>query len=95
MPNGTLENCTIVRNSARKWGGVRTSSMVKNCVIVGNVSDMEGASYNNVDPGEKAKFDHCACDDEEKLNETCVRDTPANLFAGYANGDYTVAPGAV
>lgn len=97
LPNGTLENCTIVRNSARKCGGVRTSSnsTVKNCVIVGNVSDASGASYNNVDPDQKAMFDHCACDDEEKLNNTCVRDTPANLFAGYANGDYTVAPGAV
>ena len=97
VPNGTLENCTIVRNSARKCGGVRTSSnsTVKNCVIVGNVSDANGASYNNVDPDQKAMFDHCACDDEEKLNDTCVRDTPANLFAGYANGDYTVAPGAV
>ena len=94
---GTLENCTIVRNSARKCGGVRTSSKstVKNCVIVGNVSDAKGASYNNVHPDQKAMFDHCACDDEEKLNNTCVRDTPANLFAGYANGDYTVAPGAV
>ena len=99
VPNGTLENCTIVRNSARKCGGVRISSnsTVKNCVIVGNVSGANGASYNNVDPGQKQKgmFDHCACDDEEKLNDTCVRDTPANLFAGYANGDYTVAPGAV
>ena len=97
LPKGTLENCTIVRNSARKCGGVRTSSdsTVKNCVIVGNVSGANGASYNNVDPDQKAMFDHCACDDEEKLNDTCVRDTPANLFAGYANGDYTVAPGAV
>ena len=97
LPKGTLENCTIVRNSARKCGGVRTSSdsTVKNCVIVGNVSGANGASYNNVDPGQKAMFDHCACDDEEKLNDTCVRDTPANLFAGYANGDYTIAPGAV
>ena len=97
VPNGTLENCTIVRNSARKCGGVRTSSnsTVKNCVIVGNVSDANGASYNNVDPDQKAMFNHCACDDVEKLNDTCVRDTPANLFAGYANGDYTVAPGAV
>ena len=97
VPNGTLENCTIVRNSARKCGGVRTSSnsTVKNCVIVGNVSGANGASYNNVDPDQKAMFDYCACDDEEKLNNTCVRDTPANLFAGYANGDYTVAPGSV
>ena len=97
VPYGTLENCTIVRNSARKCGGVRTSSnsTVKNCVIVGNVSDANGASYNNVDPDQKAMFDHCACDDVEKLNDTCVRDTPANLFAGYANGDYTVAPGSV
>lgn len=97
VPKGTLENCTIVRNSARKCGGVRTSSnsTVKNCVIVGNVSDASDASYNNVDPAQKAMFDHCACDDVEKLNDTCVRDTPANLFAGYANGDYTVAPGAV
>ena len=99
VPYGTLENCTIVRNSARKCGGVRTSSnsTVKNCVIVGNVSDANGASYNNVDPDQKLneKFVNCACDDEEKLNDTCVRDTPANLFAGYANGDYTVAPGAV
>ena len=105
--HGTLENCTIVRNSARKCGGVRIVSIpwdptfapyvstVKNCVIVGNVSDTFGASYNNVDPDQKAMFDYCACDDEEKLNDTCVRDTPANLFAGYANGDYTVAPGAV
>ena len=107
VQNGTLENCTIVRNSAHKWGGVRIvrntwdpafrpyEPTVKNCVIVGNVSDKEGASYNNVDPDQKAMFDHCACDDEEKLNGTCVRDTPANLFAGYANGDYTVAPGSV
>lgn len=99
VPYGTLENCTIVRNSARKCGGVRISSnsTVKNCVIVGNVSDWKGASYNNVDPDQKLneKFVNCACDDEEKLNGTCVRDTPANLFAGYANGDYTVAPGAV
>ena len=100
VPYGTLENCTIVRNSARKCGGVRISSnsTVKNCVIVGNVSDWKGASYNNVDPDQKTlyeKFLNCACDDEEKLNDTCVRDTPANLFAGYANGDYTVAPGAV
>ena len=100
VPYGTLENCTIVRNSARKCGGVRISSnsTVKNCVIVGNVSDWKGASYNNVDPDQKTlyeKFLNCACDDEEKLNGTCVRDTPANLFAGYANGDYTVAPGSV
>ena len=97
VPYGTLENCTIVRNSARKCGGVRISSnsTVKNCVIVGNVSDWKGASYNNVDPDQKAMFVNCACDDEEKLNDTCVRDTPANLFAGYANGDYTIAPGAV
>ena len=107
LPKGTLENCTIVRNSARKCGGVRIVSnpwdptfapyvsTVKNCVIVGNVSDTFGASYNNVDPDQKAMFNHCACDDEEKLNGTCVRDTPANLFAGYANGDYTVAPGSV
>ena len=100
LPKGTLENCTIVRNSARKCGGVRISSnsTVKNCVIVGNVSDWKGASYNNVDPDQKTlyeKFLNCACDDEEKLNGTCVRDTPANLFAGYANGDYTVAPGSV
>ena len=97
VPNGTLENCTIVRNSARNCGGVRTSSnsTVKNCVIVGNVSDASGARYNNVDPAQKAMFDHCACDDVEKLNDTCVRDAPANLFAGYANGDYTIAPGSV
>ena len=95
VPNGTLENCTIVRNSARKCGGVRTSSTVINCVIVGNVSDNSGASYNNIHPDQKAKYDHCACDDAEKLNDTCVRDTSANLFTGYANGDYTVAPGAV
>lgn len=97
VPNGTLENCTIVRNSARNCGGVRTSSnsTVKNCVIVGNVSDWKGARYNNVDPAQKAMFDHCACDDVEKLNDTCVRDAPANLFAGYANGDYTIAPGSV
>ena len=84
VPYGTLENCTIVRNSARKCGGVRTSSdsTVKNCVIVGNVSGANGASYNNVDPDQKAMFDHCACDDEKKLNDTCVRDTAANLFAG-------------
>ena len=91
----TAENCTIVNNEARRCGGVAVGdgAVVRNCVLAGNRATASGAERNSITPGQESRYEHCACD-TVKINDTCLKDAAANLFAGYANGDYTVAPGS-
>ena len=89
-----VENCTVVDNSARYCGGVYADGgTVRNCVIAGNKSTIQGSDYDSFAPGQEARFDHCACD-TAKINDTCVQDAAANFFNGYTVGDYTVATGS-
>lgn len=77
--NASAIDCTIVGNTGAKTGGVTIESgTLKNCIVVGNKG--KEAAYNNVHPSHVARANACATDDDEPLNETCVRDLADNFF---------------
>ena len=94
---GSLVNCTVVGNTAKKIGGVRCDSgSVVNCAIVGNVSQDMGDDYANVNKGDDTRFSNCASDVKAIAGANCKFDSDKNaIFVGYANGNYAPASGSI
>jgi len=77
--SSSATDCTIVGNTGSRTGGVTIQSgTLKNCIVVGNKG--KEVAYNNVHPTHVARANACATDDDEPLNETCVRDLADNFF---------------
>ena len=94
---GSLVNCKVVGNTAKKIGGVRCDSgSVVNCAIVGNVSQDMGDDYANVNKGDDTRFSNCASDVKAIAGANCKFDSDKNaIFVGYANGNYAPASGSI
>ena len=97
VKGGSLVNCTVVGNTAKKIGGVRCSSgSVVNCAIVGNVSQDLGDDYANVNKGDDTRFSNCASDVKAIAGTDCKFNSDKSaIFAGYADGNFVPASGSV
>lgn len=100
ISGGTVVNCTFLNNRAKSTGGVSASGSAAlwNCAIAANtvVSPGENTGANDhAFVGNTSYYHNCASDTTEPINASCVTGSINDLFADYANGDYSPRFGSV
>ncbi|MCL1887532.1 MAG: PKD domain-containing protein, partial [Kiritimatiellaeota bacterium] len=95
--NGSVINCTVVRNGCDSYGGVYADGDAKivNTVIAGNATLAYSATPERAAwGGDSNCFVNCYTDTPAPINETCPAFPADILLADIAGGDFSPAPGS-